>query len=201
MSESTQTLRESIDRRVPAKPSAGYTRTAIALHWLMAALITAGFTLGFTMMALYPNDSTLEHHLFDYHKWVGITVLGLVLVRSVWRLTHAVPPDEPMPRWQARIAHATHWLLYALMILQPLTGWMYDSAYGFPVVYLNRWQLPDLVPKNKELSDVLQQVHVTLAWTFLSVVLLHIAGALKHHFIARDATLRRMLGSGVRPYP
>jgi len=173
------------------QPRSVYTRTAVALHWFVAVLITAGFTLGATMTDLHMSPRKLK--LYSYHKWIGITVLGLVLIRLLWRLTHPAPPDEPMPRWQRVAAHVTHWLLYALMIATPMVGWLYTSAAGYPVVYLKLWQLPDLVSKNKQLADVLVQVHGVLAWTLLWVVLLHAAAAFKHHFFDRDATLRRML--------
>ena len=175
----------------PVQPRPVYTRTAVALHWLVALLIAAGFTLGATMTDLHMSPRKLK--LYSYHKWIGITVLGLVLIRLLWRLTHPAPPDEPMPRWQRIAAHVTHWLLYALMIVTPMVGWLYTSAAGYPVVYLKLWQLPDLVSKNKQLADVLVQVHGLLAWTLLWVVVLHAAAALKHHFFDRDATLRRML--------
>jgi cytochrome b561 len=167
-----------------------YSRTAVALHWLMTLLLAAGFTLGATMTDLHMSPRKLR--LFAYHKWIGITVLGLVALRLIWRLTHRPPPDEPMPPWQRIAAHATHWLLYVLMIATPLCGWLYSSATGYPVVYLKIWQLPDLVHKNKALADILVQVHAILAWTLLWVVVLHAAAALKHHFFDRDATLRRM---------
>ena len=168
-----------------------YTRTAVALHWVITLLITAGFTLGATMTDLHMSPRKLK--LYSYHKWIGITVLGLVLIRLLWRVTHPAPPDEPMPRWQRIAAHVTHWLLYLLMIATPIVGWLYSSASGYPVVYLKLWQLPDLVAKNKKLADVLVQVHGLLAWTLFWVVLLHVAAALKHHFFDRDATLKRML--------
>jgi cytochrome b561 len=167
-----------------------YTRAAVALHWLMALLITAGFVLGATMTDLSMSPRKLR--LFSYHKWIGITVLGLVLIRLIWRLTHRPPPDEPMPAWQRLAAHVTHWLLYALMIATPLIGWMYSSAAGFPVVYLKLWRLPDLVTKNQALAKQLVEVHGLLAWTLSGVVALHAAAAFKHHFFDRDATLRRM---------
>lgn len=176
---------------VGAVRARAYTRTAVTLHWLVTLLILAGFTLGATMVHL--GFSPLKLRLFSYHKWIGITVLGLVLIRSAWRLMHRPPPDEPMPRWQALAAHVTHGLLYALLLMIPLAGWTYSSATGYPVVYLGLWQLPDLVPKSAALAQVLVDVHIVLAWTLLCVVLLHMAAALKHHFIDRDATLRRML--------
>lgn len=168
-----------------------YTRTAVALHWLIALLILAGFTLALIMVDLHMSPRKVR--FFAYHKWIGMTVLALVLVRLLWRATHKAPPDEPMPRWQAVAAHATHWLLYLLMLAVPLVGWLYTSAAGYPVVYLRLWQLPDLVSKNKELADVLVQVHHWLAWALAAVVALHAAAAIKHHLIDKDATLKRML--------
>lgn len=168
-----------------------YSRTAVALHWLMALLITAGFTLGATMTDLAVSPRKLRY--YSYHKWIGITVLGLLVLRGLWRAGHAAPPDEPMPRWQSRAAHLTHGLLYLLMFATPLVGWMYSSASGYPVVYLKLWQLPDLVPKDAALAKVLVRVHGVLAWSLLSIALLHALAALQHHFMQRDATLRRML--------
>jgi cytochrome b561 len=168
-----------------------YTRTAVALHWLVALLITAGFTLGATMTDLAVSPRKVR--LYAYHKWIGITILGLVAIRLIWRLTHRAPPDEPMPAWQRVAAHVTHWLLYVLMLVTPIFGWLYTSAAGYPVVYLKLWQLPDLVGKNPGLAKKLVAVHGFLAWTLLYVVLLHAAAALKHHFFDRDATLKRML--------
>ncbi|HXN09775.1 MAG TPA: cytochrome b, partial [Steroidobacteraceae bacterium] len=130
---------------------------------------------------------------YSYHKWIGITVLGLVLLRALWRALHAPPPDEPMPRWQRLAAHLTHGLLYLLMFVTPVVGWLYSSASGFPVVYLKLWRLPDLVPKDPALAKVLVGAHGLLAFTLMLVVLLHAAAALKHHYFDRDATLRRML--------
>jgi len=169
----------------------GFTRTALVLHWLMALLILCSVSLGAYMVDLHVSPRKVR--LFAYHKWIGITLLGLVLIRSVWRMTHRPPAEEPMPRWQLRLARGTHYLLYALMLATPVCGWLYSSAAGFPVVYLKLWQLPDLVHKNKDLAKVLVQIHHVLGWTLAWTVLLHAGAALKHHFIDHDATLRRML--------
>jgi len=176
---------------IPPAATQGYTRTAVALHWVIAVLISVGFSLGATMTDL--PISPRKVRIYAYHKWIGITVLGLVLIRSCWRLIYAPPPAEPMPRWQLSAANFTHGLLYTLMIIVPVIGWLYSSASGYPVVYLKLWQLPDLVSKNEALAKVLVQIHGYLAWTLLWVVVLHSAAALKHHFVDRDATLRRML--------
>jgi cytochrome b561 len=171
--------------------TASYGRTAVLLHWVIALLIAVGFTIGLTMvdMPLSPQKAKV----FAYHKWIGITVLALALVRVAWRVTHAAPPELPMPAWQRLAARSTHGLLYALMLAIPLVGWMYTSAAGFPVVYFKLVQLPDLVSKDKELAALLKTVHMLLAWSLLGILALHVAAALKHHFIDRDTTLKRML--------
>ncbi len=168
-----------------------YTRTAVFLHWLIALLITCGFSLGAYMVDLHMSPTKLR--LYNYHKWIGITVLAFVLVRLLWRLTHRPPPEVPMPRWQLRAAQATHYLLYALMIVTPVFGWLYSSASGYSVVYLRLVRLPDLVHKDRHLAELLVQIHAFLAWSIFWIVLLHVAAAFKHHFIDRDDTLRRML--------
>jgi cytochrome b561 len=173
-----------------AAPDA-YTRPAVALHWLIAGLIACGFTLGTIMTDLPVSPERLR--LFNYHKWIGITVLGLAFLRGVWRLFNRPPAMVPMPAWQAAVARQAHVFLYVLMFLVPLTGWLMSSAKGYPVVYLKLWQLPDLVQKNKELGETLEDVHSVLAWLMAAIVGLHAAGALKHHFIDRDDTLRHML--------
>jgi cytochrome b561 len=175
---------------VPAPAPAGYTRTAIGLHWLIALLIAAGFTLGLLLgdMKLSPLKAQLE----SYHKWIGVTVfLGLVL-RAFWRLTHRPPPLPAMPAWQVVAAKFTHGLLYTLMAAVPITGWLFSSAHGYPVKYLGLWQLPDLVPKDQSLARALHAIHENFAWLMVYVAGLHAAAALKHHFYDRDDTLRRM---------
>jgi cytochrome b561 len=171
--------------------TASYGRTAVLLHWVIAVLIAVGFTVGLTMVNLPLSPQKAK--VFAYHKWIGITVLALALVRVAWRATHVVPPEIPMPVWQQRVARVTHVFLYALMLGIPLVGWMYTSATGFPVVYLTLVQLPDLVAKDKEIAALLKVVHKVLAWSLMGVVALHVTAALKHHFIDRDATLKRML--------
>lgn len=173
-----------------ATTPAVYGRTATSLHWLLAGAIAVTFSLGWVMTEL--SISPLKLRLFNWHKWLGVTVLALAAIRTLWRLTHPAPPDLPMPAWQARAAHALHGLLYLLMVTIPLSGWAYSNAVGYPIVYLGRFRLPDLVEKNKELGKVLLEVHHVLAWTLAALVLMHVLAALKHHFIDKDATLRRM---------
>ncbi|MBN8285657.1 cytochrome b [Zoogloea sp.] len=171
-----------------------YTGPAIAAHWVIAALILVAFPLGVYMHELPLSPTKLK--LYSYHKWIGITVLLLFVPRILWRITHRPPAPLPMPAWQHKIAEGTHHLLYLLMFLVPLSGWLMSSAKGFQVVYFGVLPLPDLVGKSEDLGDLLKEVHEALNFGLLALVGLHIAGALKHVIIDKDGTLRRMLPFG-----
>jgi cytochrome b561 len=170
-----------------------YTRTAIALHWLVAGLIVCALALGWIMTEL--AISPLKLRMFNWHKWVGISVLGLTVIRAGWRLTHAPPPLLPMPAWQRRSARGLHALLYGLLFVQPLCGWAYSNAVGYPVVYLGLVHLPNLVSKDKGLAQILLTLHHALGWLVVIAFGVHAFAALKHHFIDRDGTLQRMLST------
>ncbi|MDB5804115.1 MAG: cytochrome [Betaproteobacteria bacterium] len=176
-----------------AYSSPRYTRTAIVLHWLIALLMLCGFCLGLYMTGL--KFSPLKLSLYSYHKWIGVTVFSLALLRLLWRLTHKPPPLPPrMAAWQRNAAGALHALLYLLMLCIPLSGWLYSSAAGVPTVPfgISALQLPDLLERNKEMADSLHFVHVTLNYSLATLVVLHVAAAFKHHFLDRDGLLARM---------
>ena len=169
-----------------------YTAVAIALHWLIAAMLLFTFALGLYMADL--PASPIKLRLFSYHKWIGVTIFLLVLVRLIWRLTHRVPAmPYTMPAWQRAAAAASHVVLYVLTLVIPLSGWLYSSASGFKVVYLGKIPLPDLVAKDKALAEQLLTVHQALNTLIAVVVVLHVAAALKHHWVDRDDVLTRML--------
>ncbi|UXY16895.1 cytochrome b [Chitiniphilus purpureus] len=172
--------------------SSRYDGVQITLHWLMALLILSAFGL-----ALYINTlplSPVKFKLYAYHKWLGISVLLLVLVRLAWRLRRGVPPPlAGQPAWQRKAAAGTHHLLYLLMVALPLVGWAMSSAKGFPVVLFGLIPLPDFVPRDPDLGDRLKLVHMLLAYGLIGLVGLHALAALKHQFVDRDGTLRRML--------
>lgn len=181
-------------------PVIRYTATAITLHWLTALLVLVTFPLGVYMHELQLSPFKLQ--LLSYHKWIGVTIFLLTLWRLAWRVGHIPPPlPETIPLWQQRAAQGLHYLLYALLLIIPLSGWLMSSAKGVPVVYLGLVQLPDLVGKDKALGDLLHEVHEALNFGLLALVGMHVAAALKHHFIDMDATLLRMLpfGKGVQP--
>jgi len=167
-----------------------YTNTAIALHWLLALAIVSSFAVGLYMTSL--SFSPTQLRLYNWHKWAGVMILTLSAARLLWRLTHRPPADLPMPAWQQRAAHAAHGLLYGLFFAVPLAGWAYSSAAGFPIVLFGVLPLPDFVPVSRELAETIKPFHKWLAYGLAATVVLHVAGALKHHFIDRDALLRRM---------
>lgn len=173
-------------------PSARYTPTAIGLHWLVAIALIGTFALGLYMHELPLSPDKLR--LYSWHKWAGVTIFLLVLLRIVWRLTHRPPaPPAGMPAWQRHAADAVHVLLYVLMVAVPLSGWLMSSAKGFQTVWFGVLPLPDLLDKNKELGELLATVHKTLNLSMAGLVLAHAGAALKHHLIDRDEVLARML--------
>jgi cytochrome b561 len=170
-----------------------YTPTAIALHWLIAAIIGAAFVLGLIMSDM-PGLSMTKLKYFSWHKWMGVTIFMLALLRVLWRVTHPAPPlSAGLPAWQRLAASATHLSLYLLMIVIPLTGYFYSLAAGVQVVYLGIIPLPVLIAKNDALKEILKETHSILNFTMAGLVALHALGALKHQFIDRDGTLARML--------
>lgn len=169
-----------------------YTRTAMSLHWLIALMLFGMFGFGLYMVELPLSPQKLK--FYSYHKWAGVTVFLLVLARLAWRITHR-PPALPadIPAWQVTAAKAGHHLLYLLMVIVPLSGWLMSSAKGFQTVWFGVLPLPDLLDKDEALGEALLLTHRLLNWFFMLVVAGHVLAALKHHFIDRDGLLSRML--------
>ena len=154
-----------------------YTLTAIVLHWLVAVLIVSGFALGVTMVDI-PGLTPTKLRYFSWHKWIGITVLGLACLRLLWRLSHPAPPlPARMRGWQTATASAVHVLLYFLIFAVPVSGYFYSLAAGVPVVYLGIIPLPVLIDPNPEWKPILKQVHYWLNMTLLAGFCIHVAGA------------------------
>jgi cytochrome b561 len=174
------------------KPATRYTNTAIVLHWLTALLILGLFPLGLYMSGL--ALSVLKLRLYAWHKWFGLTVLTLVLLRLGWRAGHAAPPlPASVPLWQQRIANLLHAAIYLLLLAIPLSGWAFSSAAGVPIVWWGVLPLPMLVAPDHHLAELLSDLHSTLNFTLAGLVAMHVGAALKHHFIDRDGVLLRML--------
>ena len=178
-----------------------YTTTAITLHWLVALGILGAFSLGLYMQDLPLSPAKLK--LYSYHKWAGVTIFLLVLVRLGWRITHPAPPlPLSVPAWQRRLAAGAHHLLYVLLVCIPLSGWLMSSAKGFQTVWFGVLPLPDLLPKDKALGDALAGLHQFLNLSMAALVTVHVAAAIRHHLHGGDAVLSRMLpflGDKARP--
>jgi cytochrome b561 len=165
-------------------PPTRYNGIAIAFHWLLALMIVGSFCVGAYMSDLQLSVTKLK--LYNYH------ILALSALRLLWRLTHRPPPAPRMPAWQKLASQLAHGALYVLFFAVPLMGWAYSSSAGFPIVLFGVWPLPDFVAPDKALAEVLKARHGQLAWALAVVVMVHVAGALKHQFIDRDGLLRRM---------
>lgn len=178
-----------------------YTKTAIFLHWAIALLIVAALLIGLVMGEddLLPREARVT--AFQLHKSLGFSVLGLLIIRIFWRLTHKVPElPAGMKPVEVKISKLTHGLLYLLMLAVPLVGWavVSSSPYGIPSIWFGLFEIPHLpilsaLENKAEISESFGEVHETLAWGLLALVGLHAAAALKHHFIEKDDVLTRML--------
>ncbi|MEW9581788.1 cytochrome b [Paraburkholderia sp. DGU8] len=192
---------DSLTDSTSAPPQARYTRTAMTLHWLIALLIIGNVVLGLSADAL-PDDWVRP--VIDTHKSIGITVLGLALLRILWRISHKPPP---LPReflsWEKFAAHAAHFVLYVLMIALPLSGWLHDSAWKdaathpMYLFHLVPWPRIGLVtgldPVLKEsLHHRFGALHTWLGYALYVLLAMHIGGALKHEWIDRKSVLKRM---------
>ena len=169
-----------------------YTRTAIFLHWVVGLGMIGTLGVGLYMVDMPFSPGKLQ--IYSWHKWAGVSLLVLSIVRLAWRLSHPAPelPDTMGPLSRLA-AHAGHWVLYILMLAIPLSGWLMSSAQGFPVVWFGVLPLPDLVSKNAELGEFLKNAHVYLNYTLIVVLIGHIGAALQHHFIKKDTIMTRML--------
>lgn len=168
-----------------------YGLVAIILHWLVALAILALLGVGLWMTELKNSPTKIE--VYTWHKWVGLTVLALAAFRLLWRLYRRPPAPLPAPAWQLRAAAATHGLMYLLMLAMPLSGWLQNSASGFPLTWFGLFKVPALIARDREAFAFWQQTHEWLAWTLMAVIALHLAATIKHHFVDRDSTLTRML--------
>jgi cytochrome b561 len=188
--------------RAAASGGARYTGTAIALHWIVAVLILANVALGYSA-DLVPDG--FVRSVIDTHKSIGITVLGLAILRLLWRLGHR-PPDLPAsyPPLERLSAHAAHGALYVLIFALPISGWMHDSAWkdaaAHPLTFygLFRWPrigwIANIEPVEKErLHTLLFTAHSYFGYALYLLLALHVVGALKHQFWDRAAELQRML--------
>jgi len=174
-----------------------YTSVAIALHWLVAALVIGQIAWGWWMQEIPKQPVGPRVDAFNLHKSVGLTVLALTLVRLGWRLGHPPPPLPQLPPWQARLAGSTHALLYVLLVLAPVVGYLGSVFSGYPVK-LYGVALPAWGWKDAGLKDLCGTIHLWASLALAALIVLHVAGALKHALVDRDGLLARMGVGGRR---
>lgn len=172
--------------------SRGYTGTAKFLHWLILALLTAQFIFAWTMPDI--GRDTPVSTLISLHFTFGVLIVAVAIVRLGWRLTHGEPePEDGLPPWKTASARIVHWLLYLLLFVIPILGWMNASWRGMPIVMFGL-ELPKLLATRAPGWAWTGNVHALLAtYVMLALVGLHVAAALYHYFIRRDGVLQRML--------
>ncbi len=175
-----------------------YTGTAKTLHWLIVVLLIAQFIFAWTMPEI--RRDTPVTTLISLHFTFGIVILAVAVVRLAWRATHGEPaPEDGLPPWQMKSARATHWLLYILLFVLPMLGWINASWRGMPIVMFGV-ELPQLVAKRAPGWGWTGDVHSLLAnYLLLVLVGLHVLAALYHYFVRRDGVLQRMLPGAHRP--
>jgi cytochrome b561 len=166
-----------------------YSGAAIALHWILAILITLTTAIGWRMMWIEHEPGSEQW--FDLHKSIGLVIAALVAMRLLWRLTHRPEPRPTGAAWEAKLASVTHALLYVLIVALPITGYLGASYSKAGVQWFGiatpRWVAPD-----HDTSELFFTIHGVLLWTLVALVVLHVAGALKHLLIDKDGTFRRM---------
>jgi cytochrome b561 len=169
-----------------------YTGTAILLHWVIALLVFALIGLGWYMIDI-PKGTPERSYFYNLHKSIGLTTLFFILVRVAWRLTH-VPPRLPrsLKRWEVAAATWGHRLLYACLLIMPLSGYIASNFTKFGVKYFGI-ELPPWGPEDKTLYGIFNNIHVITSYLLVALIALHVGGAFKHLLVDRDAVFRRML--------
>ena len=165
---------------------------AQALHWTIVLLVICQFVVGFYAKPLPLGIERLQ--MLTFHKSLGITTFALVLVRVGWRLYTPAPPlPVSMDRWQRLLAHLSHLLLYGLLLVLPVLGWLTSNASNLTVRWFFLFNLPNLVGPDRQLARITKDLHDAGAWLLLMIVCIHVAAAFWHELVLKDGVLRRML--------
>lgn len=169
-----------------------YHPVSIALHWVIVLLVVGQLVLGWWMIDIPKTPPGPRASWFNVHKSIGLTIGLLMLARLAWRLRHGAPPLPPaMPRWQQNAAHASHFLLYTCVILQPLWGYLGSTFTKYPIKYFGL-TLPHWGWDSPALKDLFSVLHFATAWVLMAMIAVHVVAALKHLLVDRDGVFQRM---------
>jgi cytochrome b561 len=164
---------------------------AIALHWVIAAVVIVQFAWGWSMQQIPKQPPGLRADAFNLHKSIGLLIFCLMLVRLGWRLGHPAPPLADLPAWQRGAARATHALLYVALLVMPVAGYLGSVFSGYPVKWFGM-TLPAWGWKDNGIKDLMSTLHLGTSFVLLAAFALHVAGAVTHA-LARDGYARRMM--------
>ncbi len=178
-------------------PVPTYHAVAKSLHWLTALAVFGLLGVGLWMTDL--PIGLLKLQIYAWHKWIGLVVLVLTVLRLLWRWRRPPPPlPGTIARWERALAPVAHWALLVLIVAMPASGWMMSSAAGVSVYWFGVLPLPDLVPRNPDLFEALRTLHYLLSRLLIVVVALHIAAVVRHDVLHSDGIFRRMWPFGAR---
>ena len=185
-----------VDSGLATFPQApAYTITARTLHWVTAALVLVQIPLG--LVIANATMGSWADSLYNLHKSIGATLIPIVLIRLLYRLTHKPAPlPSDIPPLQRLAAETVHWCLYALLVVQGIIGWIATSAYPAPIPVFGLFEMPPIWREDRALSDQLYVVHRFIGVALAFLLAGHIGAALQHHFVRRDRVLMRMITGG-----
>jgi len=163
-----------------------------ANHWLSAFLFIGLIAVGLFMSEMDKGDQ--RNNLYALHKSMGVALFGLMLLRLIWLKISPNPEQLSASKFEHILGHAVKGILYLAMLGMPISGWIMSNSGGHEVAFFNLFTLPTILAENEALHELFEEMHGIFGTLLIGVVLLHIAGALKHHFIYKDGTLLRMLG-------
>ncbi len=168
-----------------------YGSTAKILHWMIVALLLVQYAIGWLMPDIH--GTMLPGSAMVTHISIGITILGLIVVRLLWRLTHPVVPESSLAAWQRISSELVHWLLYVAVLATTLTGWIFASYRGWPIKYFFYAPLPMLAQKSEAGVQMFDGWHQAMEWTLLVLIAIHVGAAMMHVFVYRNQVMQRML--------
>lgn len=169
-----------------------YDPIAKILHWLVFILLAIEFIIAWTMPGVRRGESPTA--LVNLHFSFGILILVIIIMRTLWRSTHPAPEfPESMPHREKIIASATHYTLYAALLIMPFAGWAWASSRGWPITFFNIFPVPPIVTEGSQLGQIAGGLHSFLGGLLVALIALHALAALHHHYIKKDDVLRRML--------
>ncbi len=176
----------------PVQAGPAYTGVARSLHWVTAAMVLTIIPVGLIMANI--EQSPLKDTLYHVHRSLGIILIPVVFYRLYYRGTHRPRPlPADIPELQRFVANSVHHLLYLLLVVQPIIGWVATSAYRAPILFFGTFEVPPIWPENRALSEQLFTVHRIIGIVMAALLVAHIGGAIYHHFIRRDRVLLRMV--------